>query len=109
MYDIILRSILTNDLSAVLLRFFTLENGKKLATPLLLCLVCIELSDVVFALDSVPAVFGITEDPFIVYTSNMFAISGLRSLFNVLAEGIDSLKYLDKVTTYRNYSTKTLE
>ena len=74
-----------------------MENGKKLATPLLLCLVCIELSDVVFALDSVPAVFGITEDPFIVYTSNMFAISGLRSLFNVLAEGIDSLKYLDKV------------
>lgn len=55
-----------------------------------------ELSDIVFALDSVPAVFGVTKDPFIVYTSNIFAISGLRSLFGVLSQGIDSLKYLDK-------------
>lgn len=77
--------------------FFTVENGKRLATPLLLCLVCVELSDIVFAFDSVPAIFGVTEDPFIVYTSNIFAISGLRSLFGVLSEGIDNMKYLDKV------------
>lgn len=51
--------------------FFTIENGVRVATPLLLCLVCVELSDVVFAFDSVPAVFGVTQDPFIVYTSNM--------------------------------------
>ena len=80
-----------------MVRFFTLENGRRLATPLLLCLVCVELSDIVFAFDSVPAIFGVTEDPFIVYTSNIFAISGLRSLFGVLSEGIDNLKYLDKV------------
>ena len=79
-------------------RFFTVENGRRLATPLLLCLVCVELSDIVFAFDSVPAIFGVTEDPFIVYTSNIFAISGLRSLFGVLSEGIDNLKYLDKVS-----------
>jgi predicted tellurium resistance membrane protein TerC len=77
--------------------FFTAVDGKKLATPLLLCLVCIELSDIVFALDSVPAIFGVTKDPFIVYTSNLFAISGLRSLFGVLSQSIDDLKYLDKV------------
>eukprot|EP01041_Mallomonas_annulata_P000370 gene370-675_t len=64
-------------------RFFTAEG---LATPLFLCLVCIELSDVVFAFDSVPAVFGVTSNPFIVYTSNIFAIAGLRSLFGVLSK-----------------------
>ena len=51
--------------------FFTIENGKRLATPLFLCLVCVELSDVLFAFDSVPAIFGITTDSFIVFTSNM--------------------------------------
>lgn len=79
------------------IRFFTMENGKKLATPLLLCLICIELSDIVFAVDSVPAVFGVTSDPLIVYTSNIFAIAGLRSLFGILSQGIENLKYLDKV------------
>ena len=59
--------------------FFTVENGVKTATPLLLCLCVIELSDVVFAVDSIPAVFGVTQDPFIVYSSNIFAILGLRS------------------------------
>ena len=59
--------------------FFTTENGAKIATPLLLCLCVIELSDVVFAVDSIPAVFGITEDPFIVYSSNIFAIMGLEA------------------------------
>jgi predicted tellurium resistance membrane protein TerC len=52
-------------------RFFTVEKGVRLATPLFICLICVELSDVVFAIDSVPAVFGVTEDPFIVFTSNM--------------------------------------
>ena len=53
----------------------------KLATPLLLCLVCVELSDVVFAFDSVPAVFGVTQDPFIVYTSNMCVIKSLNYIY----------------------------
>ena len=66
-------------------RFFTMveEGGTAVrkATPLLLALVCVEFTDIVFAVDSVPAVFGVTEDPFIVFSSNMFAILGLRSLF----------------------------
>ena len=76
--------------------FFTTENGVKVATPLLLCLVCVELSDVVFAFDSVPAVFGVTENPFVVFTSNMFAIAGLRSLFGVLSQAVADLEYLEK-------------
>jgi predicted tellurium resistance membrane protein TerC len=71
-------------------------DGIKLATPLFLCLVCVELSDVVFAFDSVPAVFGVTQNPFVVYTSNIFAIAGLRSLFGVLSKAIADLKYLEK-------------
>ena len=74
--------------------FFTTENGAKIATPLLLCLCVIELSDVVFAVDSIPAVFGITEDPFIVYSSNIFAIMGLRSLFAFVATMVAELEYL---------------
>jgi tellurite resistance protein TerC len=61
-------------------KFFTVQNGKRLATPLLLCLICIEVSDFVFAVDSIPAVLGVSKDTFIVYTSNVFAIMGLRSL-----------------------------
>lgn len=76
--------------------FFTVSNGEKLATPLLLCLICIELSDIVFAFDSVPAVFGVTKDPLIVFTSNIFAIAGLRSLFSVLSNAISQLEYLEK-------------
>jgi predicted tellurium resistance membrane protein TerC len=53
------------------------------ATPLLLVVLCVELSDVLFAVDSIPAIFGITDDPFIIFTSNIFAILGLRSLFQV--------------------------
>ncbi len=75
-------------------RFFTVQNGVRLATPLLLVLVCVELSDVVFALDSIPAVFGVTIDPFIVYTSNIFAILGLRSLFFLLAGALWGLRFL---------------
>jgi predicted tellurium resistance membrane protein TerC len=67
-----------------------------MATPLFLCLICIELSDIVFAFDSVPAIFGVTSDPFIVYSSNLFAICSLRSLFGVLSAAIEQLKYLEK-------------
>jgi tellurite resistance protein TerC len=64
------------------------------ATPLLLALVLIEISDVVFALDSVPAIFGVTLDPFIVFTSNIFAILGLRSLYFALARLMGRFQYL---------------
>ena len=66
-------------------RFFTVEDGIKKATPLFVCMVAVELSDVVFAVDSIPAVFGVTENPLVVFSSNMFAILGLRSLYPVLA------------------------
>jgi len=65
--------------------FSVVENGRRLATPLLLVLVAVELTDLVFAVDSVPAIFAITKDPFIVFTSNIFAILGLRSLYFLLA------------------------
>ena len=74
---------------------FTVRRaGKRLATPLLLVLVCIETSDLVFAVDSIPAIFAITTDPFIVYTSNIFAILGLRSMFFLLAGVMDRFHYL---------------
>lgn len=75
-------------------RFFTLKNGAKLATPLLLALVCIEISDVIFAVDSIPAVFGVTTDPFIAFSSNIFALIGLRQLYVIIAEAVESLVYL---------------
>ena len=77
-------------------KFFTVENGIKVATPLLLVLATVELSDLIFAVDSIPAVFGVTKDPFIVYTSNMFAIIGLRSLFAVVSSAMAKLQYLEK-------------
>ena len=76
--------------------FTTLADGTKAATPLLLTLAVIELSDVVFAIDSIPAVFGVTLDPFIVYTSNMFAILSLRALYGFVSTVMSELKYLDK-------------
>ena len=75
-------------------RFFVRENGRLLATPLLLALVAVELSDVAFAVDSVPAIFAVTSDPFIVFTSNVFAILGLRSLYFVLAGFVGRFAYL---------------
>ena len=69
--------------------FFTQVDGVRTATPLLLVLVVIELSDLVFAVDSIPAVFGVTTDPFIVYSSNMFAIAVRFNGFGALAYGID--------------------
>ena len=74
--------------------FFTVENGKKLATPLFMALVLVELTDVLFALDSIPAIFAVTTDPFLVFTSNIFAILGLRSMFFVLAGAVEKFSYL---------------
>ena len=73
---------------------FTIENGKRLATPLFIVLLFIETTDILFAVDSIPAIFGITREPFIVLTSNVFAILGLRSLYFLLAGGIDKLHLL---------------
>jgi len=74
--------------------FTVVENGKRVATPLLLALIAVELTDVIFAVDSIPAIFAITTDPFIVFTSNIFAILGLRSLYFLLASVIDRFREL---------------
>ncbi len=74
--------------------FFVVENGKRLATPMFLVLLVIEATDLVFAADSIPAILAITRDPFIVYTSNVFAILGLRSLYFALAGMMDLFRYL---------------
>lgn len=75
-------------------KFFVRRNGVLLATPLLLVLVLIESTDLVFAVDSIPAIFAVTEDPFIVFTSNVFAILGLRALYFVLSGYLSGLAYL---------------
>ena len=75
-------------------KFFIRQNGKLLATPLLLVLVVVEATDVVFAVDSIPAIFGVTRDPFIVFTSNVFAILGLRSLYFLLAAAMREFHFL---------------
>lgn len=76
--------------------FFVREAGRLFATPLLLVLLVVEITDVTLAVDSIPAVFGITRDPFIVYTSNVLAILGLRALYFLLAGVIDRLRFLDE-------------
>ncbi|HET9464607.1 MAG TPA: TerC family protein [Gemmatimonadales bacterium] len=76
-------------------RFFTrTTDGRLLATPLLLVVLVVEWSDLVFAIDSIPAIFAITRDPFLVYSSNIFAILGLRAMFFVLAGMLDKFVYL---------------
>jgi tellurite resistance protein TerC len=75
-------------------RFFVRENGIRMATPLFVVLLLVEISDVIFAVDSIPAIFAVTTDPFIVYTSNVFAILGLRSLYFALAGVMDKFHYL---------------
>ncbi len=75
-------------------RFVVRQHGVWAATPLLLALAVVEVSDVLFAVDSIPAIFAITQDPFLVYTSNVFAILGLRSLYFALAAMLDSFRYL---------------
>lgn len=75
-------------------RFFIMENGKRLATPLFLVLVVVEATDLAFAVDSIPACLAISQDLFVVYTSNIFAILGLRALFFLLAGMMGELRYL---------------
>jgi tellurite resistance protein TerC len=74
--------------------FVTRIRGRLVATPLLLALIAIELTDIVFAIDSVPAAFAVTEEPFLIYSSNLFAILGLRALYVVLAGALAGLRYL---------------
>ena len=75
-------------------RFFVRENGLRMATPLFVVLLLVEFTDLIFAVDSIPAIFAVTKDPFIVYTSNVFAILGLRSLYFALAGVMDKFHYL---------------
>jgi tellurite resistance protein TerC len=75
-------------------KFFTVQNGKRTGTMLLLVLIVVEFTDLIFAVDSIPAIFGITTDRFIVYTSNIFAILGLRTFFFLLADMADRFHYL---------------
>ncbi len=74
--------------------FFVREGGRRAATPLFLVLVMVEFTDLVFAVDSIPAIFAVTRDPFLVYTSNVFAILGLRSLYFLLAGVMHKFEYL---------------
>jgi tellurite resistance protein TerC len=75
-------------------KFFTVQNGVRMATPLFLVLIVIELTDLVFAVDSIPAIFAVTREPFIVFTSNVMAILGLRSLYVLLEGFVDRFVYL---------------
>jgi tellurite resistance protein TerC len=75
-------------------KFFVRQAGKLMATPLFLILLIVESTDLVFAVDSIPAIFAVTQDPFIVYTSNVFAILGLRALYFLLANVMDKFQYL---------------
>ena len=75
-------------------RFVVRRNGRLYITPLLIALLAVESADLIFALDSIPAIFAITQDPFIVFTSNAFAILGLRALYFLLAGSITRLRYL---------------
>ena len=74
--------------------YFINIDGKKLITPLFLVLLIIEVTDLVFAVDSIPAIFSVTKDPYIVFFSNIFAILGLRSMFFLLVNIIDKFHYL---------------
>jgi tellurite resistance protein TerC len=75
-------------------RFVTMANGRRALTPLALVLLAVETTDLIFAVDSIPAVFAVTQNAFIVFTSNIFAILGLRSLYFVLAGAMSSFRYL---------------
>ena len=74
--------------------FFIRENGRRLATPLLAVLIVVETTDIIFAVDSIPAIFGVTREPFLVFTSNAFAILGLRALYFLLANMMKRFQYL---------------
>jgi tellurite resistance protein TerC len=75
-------------------KFFVRDGGKLFATPLFIVLLIVEITDITLAVDSIPAIFGITRDPFIVYTSNVFAILGLRAMYFLLAGVLGRLRYL---------------
>lgn len=75
-------------------KFWTVENGRRVATPLFLVLLLVEVTDLVFAVDSIPAIFAVTRDPFLVFTSNAFAILGLRSMYFLLAGVMHRFVYL---------------
>jgi tellurite resistance protein TerC len=75
-------------------KFFVRRSGKLHATPLLIVLLVVETTDLVFALDSIPAIFGVTQDPFIIYTSNVFAILGLRAMYYLLAALLPRFRFL---------------
>jgi tellurite resistance protein TerC len=75
-------------------RFFTREGGRRVATPLFLVLLLVEFTDLIFAVDSIPAIFAVTTDPFLVYTSNVFAILGLRSMYFLLAGVVEKFHLL---------------
>jgi tellurite resistance protein TerC len=75
-------------------RFWVRQGGRLVATPLLIALIVVETTDLVFALDSIPAVFALTREPFLVYTSNVFAMLGLRSLYFLLAGAVERFRYL---------------
>jgi tellurite resistance protein TerC len=75
-------------------KFFVIENGVRMGTPLLLALFVIEITDLIFAVDSIPAVFSITQDAFVAFSSNILAVLGLRALYFVLADWITKLRYL---------------
>ena len=77
-------------------KFFVREHGRLFVTPLFVALMAIEISDLVFAVDSIPAIFAVTNDPFIVFTSNIFAILGLRSLYFLSADLVRRFRYLDR-------------
>ncbi len=75
-------------------KFFTMENAKRTATPLFACLVVVEVTDIVFAVDSVPAILAVSRSPFLVFASNAFAILGLRAMYFLLADAKERFKYL---------------
>ncbi|MBN9419225.1 MAG: TerC family protein [Candidatus Eremiobacteraeota bacterium] len=76
--------------------FFLKHNGRWMASRLLLVLVCVEVSDIIFAVDSIPAILAVTREPFLIYSSNVMALLGLRSLYFALAGGLESFRYLDE-------------
>ncbi|MFL5321157.1 MAG: TerC family protein [Myxococcaceae bacterium] len=90
----LLRRIIPTSRSIHGKKFFIWEDGRRVGTPLLLTLVMIEVTDVIFAVDSIPAIFAVTQSPFIIFTSNIFAILGLRSLYFLLAGMMEKFHYL---------------
>src|SRR5690606_17717382 len=83
---------ITDDFDGAKIR--TTIDGRKVFTPVLIVLIALGTTDLVFALDSIPAIFGITQDPFIVFTANVFALMGLRQLYFLLGDLVDKLEYL---------------